>query len=164
MPLSIFVAMETGICMLLPSKLSSASAAISAFRPCLLSRCLAMDYSITICFDSQLKQLYSFLVVFYSTFEIIYPNDQSYMPNDSVNIEIHIKTYLLNTCVFNVNPKLLYVFLLAFLNVTSWIEFFLFRVCGLYIETRKRNNTKTNVHTIRSTQHTLKIHFFFRRQ
>jgi hypothetical protein len=26
------------------------------------------------------------------------------MPNDSVNIEKHIKTYLLNTCVFNVNP------------------------------------------------------------
>jgi hypothetical protein len=35
---------------------------------------------------------------------IMYPNEQSYMPNDSVNIEKHIKTYLRNTCVFNVNP------------------------------------------------------------
>jgi hypothetical protein len=65
---------------------------------CLPSRCLA------ICFDSQLKQLFPFLVVFYSTFVIMYPNDQSYTPNDSVNIEKHIKTYLLNACVFNVTP------------------------------------------------------------
>jgi hypothetical protein len=33
----------------------------------------------------------------------MYPNEQSYMPNDSVNIEKQ-KIYLLNTCVFNVNP------------------------------------------------------------
>jgi hypothetical protein len=78
----------------LPSKLTSASAAIPAFRPCLPSRCLAMDYSITIYFDSQLKQLFPFLV-FHSTFVIMYPNDQSYMPN--------VKTYLLNACVVNVN-------------------------------------------------------------
>jgi hypothetical protein len=99
MPLLI-VAGETGVCVPLPSKLASASAAIVAFRPCLLSRCLAMDYSLTICFDSQLKQLFPFLVVFYSTFVIMYPNNQSYMPNDSVNTEKSIKTYLLNTCVF----------------------------------------------------------------
>jgi hypothetical protein len=91
MPLLIFVAAETGVCVPLPSKLTSASAAIPAFRPCLPSRCLAMDYSITICFDSQLKQLFPFLIVFYSTFVIMYPNDQSYMPNDSVYIEKHIK-------------------------------------------------------------------------
>jgi uncharacterized membrane protein len=104
MTLLIFVAAETGLCVPLPSKLTSASAAIPAFRLCLPSRCLAMDYSIIICFDSQLKQLFPFLVVFYSAFVIMYPNEQSYMPYDSVNIEKHIKTYLLNTCVFNVNP------------------------------------------------------------
>jgi hypothetical protein len=100
MPLLIFVAAETGVCVPLPSKLTAASAAIPAFRPCLPSRCLAMDYSVTICFDSQLKQLFPFLVFFfYSTFIIMYPNEQSYMLNDSVNIEKHIKTYLLNTCI-----------------------------------------------------------------
>jgi hypothetical protein len=61
MPLLIFVAAETGAIMPLRSKLT---AAIPAFSPCLPSRCLAMDYSITICFDSQLKQLFSFLIVF----------------------------------------------------------------------------------------------------
>jgi hypothetical protein len=29
------------------------------------------------------------------------PKRTSYMPKGSVNIEKHIKTYLLNTCVFN---------------------------------------------------------------
>jgi hypothetical protein len=96
--------METGVCVPLPSKLTSASAAIPALRSCLPSRCFVMDYSITICSDSELKQLFSFFVVFYSTFVIMYTNDQSYMPNDSVNIEKNIKTYLLNTCVFNLNP------------------------------------------------------------
>jgi hypothetical protein len=104
MPLLIFVAAETGVCMLLPNKLTSASASIPAFTPCLPSRCLAKDYSITICFDSQLKQLFPFVVVFYGTFVIMYPNEQSYTPNDSVNIEKHIETYVLSTCVFNVNP------------------------------------------------------------
>jgi hypothetical protein len=104
MPLLIFVAAGTGVCVPLPSKLTSASAVISPFRPCLSSRCLAMNYSITICFESQLKQLFPFLVVFYSTFVIMYPNEERYMPKGSVNIEKHIKTYLLNTCVFNVNP------------------------------------------------------------
>jgi hypothetical protein len=104
MNLLIFVAAETGVCVTLPSKLTSASAAIPTFRPCLPSRCLAMDYSITMCFDSYLKQLFPFLAVFCSTFVIMYPNDQSYMPKDSANIEKFIKTYLLNTCVFNVNP------------------------------------------------------------
>jgi hypothetical protein len=28
------------------------------------------------------------------------------MPNDSVNIEKHIKTYMLNTCVITENAKL----------------------------------------------------------
>jgi hypothetical protein len=104
MILLIFVAAETGVCVPLPSKLTSASAAIPAFRPCLPSRCLAVDYSFTICFDSQLKQLFPFLIVLYSSFVIMYPNEQSYMPNDSANIEKHIKTYLLNTCVFSINP------------------------------------------------------------
>jgi hypothetical protein len=36
---------------------------------------------------------------------VMYPNEHSYMPQDSVNIEKHTTTYLLNTCVFNVNPK-----------------------------------------------------------
>jgi hypothetical protein len=92
MLLLIFVAAETGVCVPLSSKSTSASAAIPAFRPCLSSRCLAMDYSITICFDSQLKQLFPFLIVFYSIFVTTHPNDQSYMLNDSVNIEKHIKT------------------------------------------------------------------------
>jgi hypothetical protein len=35
---------------------------------------------------------------------MMYPNEQGYMPNDSVNIEKRIKTDLLNTCVFNINP------------------------------------------------------------
>jgi hypothetical protein len=103
MALLIFIAAETGVCMPLLSKLTSASDTLPAFKPCLPSRCLAMDYSIKICFDSQVKQLFPFLVVFYSTFVIMYPNNQSYMQNDSVNIEKHIKTYLLNTRVFNVN-------------------------------------------------------------
>jgi hypothetical protein len=30
---------------------------------------------------------------------IMYPNEQTYMPNENVNIEKHIKTSLLNTCV-----------------------------------------------------------------
>jgi hypothetical protein len=46
----------------------------------------------------------SFPRCFYSTFVIMYPNEQSCMPNDSVNIGKHIKTYLLNTYVFHVNP------------------------------------------------------------
>jgi hypothetical protein len=106
MSLLIFVATETGVCVLLPTILTSTSAAIPAFRPCLSSRCLAMDYStrITICFDSQLKHLFPFRIVFYSTFVIMYPNDQSSMPNDSVNIGKHIKAYLPNTCIFNMNP------------------------------------------------------------
>jgi hypothetical protein len=33
----------------------------------------------------------------------MYPNEQSYVPNDSVNIEKHITTYLLNARIFNVN-------------------------------------------------------------
>jgi hypothetical protein len=94
MLLLIFVAAETGVCVPFPSKLTSASAAIPRFRPCLWSRCLAMDYSITVCFDSQLKQLFPILVVFYSTFVIMYPNEQSYMPKDSVNIEKHTKKKL----------------------------------------------------------------------
>jgi hypothetical protein len=44
----IFLAAETGVCVPLPSKLTSASAAIPAFRPCLQSRCLVMDYSVII--------------------------------------------------------------------------------------------------------------------
>jgi hypothetical protein len=48
MPLLIFVVAETGVCVPLPSKLTSAYAAIPAFRPCLPSRCLVMDYSFTI--------------------------------------------------------------------------------------------------------------------
>jgi hypothetical protein len=46
--LLIFVAAETGVCVPPPSKLTSASAAIPAFRPCLLTRCLAINYSVTI--------------------------------------------------------------------------------------------------------------------
>jgi hypothetical protein len=68
MPLLILVAAETGVCVPLLSKLTSASAAIPTFTPYLSSRCLAVDYSITICFDSQVKQLFPFLIVFYSTF------------------------------------------------------------------------------------------------
>jgi hypothetical protein len=48
MHLLIFVAGETGVSVPLPSKLTSASAAIPAFRPCLSSRCLAMDIHITL--------------------------------------------------------------------------------------------------------------------
>jgi hypothetical protein len=58
-----------------------------------------MDNFVTICVDSQQKQLFPFLVVFYNTFVTMYPNEQSYMPKESVNIEKHIKTYLLNTCI-----------------------------------------------------------------
>jgi hypothetical protein len=43
----IFVAAETGVSVQLPSKLTCASAAIPAFRPCLPSRCLAMDCSVS---------------------------------------------------------------------------------------------------------------------
>jgi hypothetical protein len=50
MPLLIFVAAETGVCVPLPSKLTSASATIPAFTPRLPSRCLAMDYSVTVPF------------------------------------------------------------------------------------------------------------------
>jgi hypothetical protein len=46
--LLIFVAAETGAGELLPSKMTSASAAVPAFRQCLLSRCLAMDYFVNI--------------------------------------------------------------------------------------------------------------------
>jgi hypothetical protein len=35
---------------------------------------------------------------------IIYPNEHSYMPNDSMNIGKVVQTYLLNTCVFKINP------------------------------------------------------------
>jgi hypothetical protein len=122
-PLLIFVAAETGVCVPLPSKLTSAFGAVLAFRPCLPIRCLAMDYSITICFDSQLKQLFPFLIVFCSTFGIIYPNNQSYMPKDSMNIEKHMKTYLLNTCIFNVNPG----------NQGSPVSFFLFCFVKNYV-------------------------------
>jgi hypothetical protein len=76
MPLLIFVAAETDVCMPFPGKLTSGSAAIAAFRQRFPSRCLAMDYSITICFDSQPKQVFPFLVVFYSRFVVMYPNDQ----------------------------------------------------------------------------------------
>jgi hypothetical protein len=48
MSLLILVAVETGASDPLPIKLTSASAAIPAFRQCLSSRCLAMDYSVTI--------------------------------------------------------------------------------------------------------------------
>jgi hypothetical protein len=37
---------------------------------------------------------------------IMYPDEQSYMPDDSMNIERHIKPYLLNTCVITENAKL----------------------------------------------------------
>jgi hypothetical protein len=47
MLLLISVAAETGVCVPLPSKLTSASAAIPAVKQWLLSRCLAMYYSIT---------------------------------------------------------------------------------------------------------------------
>jgi hypothetical protein len=47
MSLLIFVAAEIGAIEQLPSKLTSASVAILAFCQCLLSRCLAIDYSIT---------------------------------------------------------------------------------------------------------------------
>jgi hypothetical protein len=50
MPLLLFVATETGVWVPLPSKLTSASAAIPAFMPCLPSRCLAMDYSDPLCY------------------------------------------------------------------------------------------------------------------
>jgi DNA mismatch repair ATPase MutL len=36
----------------------------------------------------------------------MHPNKQSYMLNDSMNIEKHIKTYLLNTCIITENAKL----------------------------------------------------------
>jgi hypothetical protein len=36
----------------------------------------------------------------------MYPNEQSYMPEDSVNVEKHIKSYLLNTCVIIEDAKL----------------------------------------------------------
>jgi hypothetical protein len=48
MSLSISVAAETAASESFPSKLTSASAAIPAFRQCLPSRCLAIDHSITI--------------------------------------------------------------------------------------------------------------------
>jgi hypothetical protein len=48
MSLLIFVAEETGASEPLPRKLTSASASIPVFRQCLPSRCLAMDYSVTI--------------------------------------------------------------------------------------------------------------------
>jgi hypothetical protein len=47
MSLLISVSAETGVCVPLPSKLTSASAAIPAYRPCLPSRCLAVDYFVT---------------------------------------------------------------------------------------------------------------------
>jgi hypothetical protein len=47
MSLLIFVAAETDVCILLPSKLTNTSAAITAYRQYLLSRCLAVDYSVT---------------------------------------------------------------------------------------------------------------------
>jgi hypothetical protein len=37
---------------------------------------------------------------------IMYPNEQSYMPNDSMNIEKNIKIYLLSTCIITENAKL----------------------------------------------------------
>jgi hypothetical protein len=43
-----FVAAETYVWVPLPSKLTSSSADIPAFRPYLLSRCLSMTYSVTI--------------------------------------------------------------------------------------------------------------------
>jgi hypothetical protein len=36
----------------------------------------------------------------------MYPNEQSYMPDDSMNIEKHTKTYLQNTLVITENAKL----------------------------------------------------------
>jgi hypothetical protein len=36
----------------------------------------------------------------------MYPNEQSYISNDSVGIEKLIKTYLLNTCIITENAKL----------------------------------------------------------
>jgi hypothetical protein len=50
--LLIFVAAEIGASETLLSKMTSASAAISAFRQCLPSRCLAIGYSVTIHFVS----------------------------------------------------------------------------------------------------------------
>jgi hypothetical protein len=35
---------------------------------------------------------------------MMYLNEQNHMPNDSMNIEKHTKTCILNTCVFKVNP------------------------------------------------------------
>jgi hypothetical protein len=43
MPFLLFVAVETGICVPLSSKLTTTSAAIPALRPCLPSRYLATD-------------------------------------------------------------------------------------------------------------------------
>jgi hypothetical protein len=142
--LLIFVAAETGVCVPLPSKLTSTSAAIPAFKPCLPSRCLAMNYSITIYFDSQLKQLFPFLV-FYSTFVVMYPNYQSYMPKDRVNIEKHIKTYLLNKCVFNVIPGN-QSFPMTFFSIFSWLMtvIILSYIISVGILNRGLLNTLTN--------------------
>jgi hypothetical protein len=63
MSLLIFEASETGICVPWLSKLTSAPAAIPAFRPCLPSRCPAMDYSATVCCYHQIlyfKSIISF--------------------------------------------------------------------------------------------------------
>jgi hypothetical protein len=46
--LLIFITAETGVCVPLPSKLTSASAAIPIFGPCLPSRCLSIDYSLAV--------------------------------------------------------------------------------------------------------------------
>jgi hypothetical protein len=48
MSLLIFVTAEKGVCVPLPSKFTSASAAIPAFKQSLPNRCPAMDYSVTI--------------------------------------------------------------------------------------------------------------------
>jgi hypothetical protein len=36
----------------------------------------------------------------------MYPNEQSYMPKESVSIKKHIQTYMLNACVITENAKL----------------------------------------------------------
>jgi hypothetical protein len=48
MPLLKFVAWETDVCVPLPSKLTPVSAAVQALMQCFPSRCIALDYSVTI--------------------------------------------------------------------------------------------------------------------
>jgi hypothetical protein len=52
----------------------------------------------------------------------MYPNEDSYMPNDSMNIEKHIKNYLRNTCLFNVNRVNQGSPIFSFLSWTSVLQ------------------------------------------